>query len=202
MLSKSLPKEAKNPIIKVNMQNNKLSTSEDQKGGNYIKNVVRKLEQQQHYKTINFVGHSMGNLEIVNYIRDNVHNSQLPRVNHYVAIAGCFDGSMKSSVGKTVKVNSKTGKPNKMTDQYKRLLPLRKTFPTNAAVLNIYGNVKDGSKSDEVCPVNSAKSLKYLVGKRAKSYKELGLSGKQAQHSHLHHNKTVNRALIRFIWNK
>lgn len=54
-----------------------------------------------------------------------------------------------------------------MDSAYRELLGLRQTFPKNTAVLNIYGDVGDGSHSDEDVPVNSAKSLKYLVSDRA-----------------------------------
>lgn len=46
----------------------------------------------------------------------------------------------------------------------------------------------------------SAKSLKYLINGRAKSYQELMIRGRGGQHSALHNNSQVNKALIRFIW--
>lgn len=101
-----------------------------------------------------------------------------------------------------VTINPKTGEPSKMDSAYRELLSLRKTFPTKTAVLNIYGDVNDGSHSDEDVPVNSAKSLKYLVAGRAKSYREVEIHGKEAQHSKLHNNPQVNQLLINFLWKK
>lgn len=86
-----------------------------------------------------------------------------------------------------------------MDSSYKELLNLRQTFPRNTAVLNIYSDIGDGSHSDEDVPVNSAKSLKYLVAGRAKSYHEVEIHGKKAQHSSLHNNSQVNRLLINFL---
>ena len=95
---------------------------------------------------------------------------------------------------------NKQGKPKVMTSSFKGLLPIRHKYPRSARVLNIYGNYGDGSDGDVY--VNSAKTLKYLVSGRAKSYQERLITGKQAQHSRLHENKQVDRILIKFLWNK
>lgn len=199
---------AVNPIVEVNLEDNKLSAYHDDymkgyhRGGEYVKNVVLALEKQHHYQEVNFVGHSMGNLEIINYINDNVNNKKLPKVAHLVAIAGHYNGLVGQSNTANATVNARTGEPDKMDSSYRELLGLRQDFPRNTAVLNIYGDVGDGSHSDEDVPVNSAKSLKYLVGERAKSYQEIEIRGKSAQHSKLHDNAQVNRELIKFLWEK
>jgi uncharacterized alpha/beta hydrolase family protein len=202
----SIPKGAVNPIVEVNLADNKLSGYENNyvqgyhHGATYVKNVVLALERQHHYSSINLVGHSMGNLEIINYINDNRGNKKLPKVNHLVAIAGHYNG-LFGDQGATGPV-AKNGKPKHMTATYRPLLPLHKTFPTNTRVLNIYGNKEDGSHSDGAVPVNSAKSLKYLVT-RAKSYRQVEIKGPKAQHSQLHNNnKQVNNLLINFLWKK
>lgn len=206
--SRTIPAKAINPIIEVNLEDNKLSlyrndyTQGYHHGGGYVKNVVLALEKQHHYRQINLVGHSMGNLEIINYINDNVNNKRLPQVAHLVAIAGHYNGLVGQSNLQNTKLNPQTGEPAKMDPSYRELLGLRQDFPTNTAVLNIYGDVGDGSHSDEDVPVNSAKSLKYLVGNRAKSYREVEIHGKAAQHSRLHNNNQVNHELIKFLWEK
>lgn len=167
--NRQIPANSVNPIVEVNLEDNKLSAYQDDymkgyhRGGEYVKNVVVALEKQHHYKKINLVGQS------------NTANAT---------------------------VNSQTGEPDKMDSSYRELLGLRQDFPRNTAVLNIYGDVGDGSHSDEDVPVNSAKSLKYLVGERAKSYREIEIHGKNAQHSKLHDNAQVNRELIKFLWEK
>ncbi|WP_426423180.1 alpha/beta hydrolase [Pediococcus acidilactici] len=206
----SIPADAINPIVEVNLADNKLTANNDHedyvsgyhRGGEYIKQVVVALEKQHHYHSINLVGHSMGNLEIINYLNDNLHNAKLPQVAHLVAIAGHYNGLMGEKKSEQVTVNQATGKPSWMAPAYRELLNLRKNFPISTAVLNIYGDLDDGSHSDEAVPVNSAKSLKYLVSSRAKSYTELEIHGKNAQHSKLHNNARVNRALIKFLWQK
>ena len=46
----------------------------------------------------------------------------------------------------------------------------------------------------------SAQSYKYLINGRAKSYREVEIKGKNAQHSKLHENKEVDQLLIDFLW--
>lgn len=205
--NKKIPAKAVNPIVEVNLEDNKLADYQAdyvkgyRHGGTYVKNVVLALERQHYYKAINLVGHSMGNLEIINYINDNAHNRKLPQVNHLVAIAGHYNG-IAGEPHSDSPVN-KQGKPHYETDTYRPLLTLRKSFPRQTRVLNIFGNKQDGSNSDGAVPVNSAKSLKYLVKDRAKSYQEVELKGANAQHSRLHENNPqVNRLLIQFLWGK
>ena len=143
----------------------------------------------------------MGNLEIINYINDNINNSQLPKINHLVAIAGHYNGLMGQEKAEKATINQ-DGKPSWEDANYKQLLKLKKTFPTNTRVLNIYGDLQDGTHSDQDVPVKSAKSLKYLVAGRAKSYQELEIKGRMGQHSRLHNNNQVNQALIKFLWMK
>ena len=172
-------------------------------GGTYVRNVVQALQKQHHYRQINLVGHSMGNLEIINYINYNYDNANLPKVAHLVAIAGHYNGLVGQRSSERATINRKTGEPSSMDPSYRELLGLRQHFPTGTAVLNIYGNLDDGSNSDSDVPVTSAQSLKYLVGNRAKSYQEIELHGKSAQHSRLHNNNhQVDQALIKFLWEK
>lgn len=204
--NRDIPANAVNPIVEVNLEDNKLANYQDDytqgyhHGGTYVKNVVRALQKQHNYKQINLVGHSMGNLEIINYINDNINDKKLPKVAHLVAIAGHYNGLVGESDAENAKVNTQTGEPDKKDSAYRELLGLRQDFPRNTAVLNIYGDT--GKQSDGSVPVNSAKSLKYLVADRAKSYKEVEIKGKNAQHSKLHNNSQVNRELIKFLWEK
>ena len=67
-------------------------------------------------------------------------------------------------------------------------------------VLNIYGDRDDGSHSDGSVSNTSSQSLRYLISDRTKSYKELKITGKDAQHSKLHENKVVDQALNTFLF--
>ncbi|AHA97017.1 alpha/beta hydrolase [Lactobacillus johnsonii] len=185
----------KNPIIKVNLEDNQSGKT------SYVKDVITAISNKYHYAKINLVGHSMGNLQIANYINENYDNKKLPKINKVVSIAGHYDGYLGEEAGQKAKIqNKKTGEPDIYSDGFKQLLPLRKHYPRQIEVLNIYGNKEDGSNSDGSVSVASAQSYKYLINGRAKSYREVEIKGKNAQHSKLHENKEVDKLLIDFLW--
>ncbi|WP_076460229.1 alpha/beta hydrolase [Limosilactobacillus caccae] len=205
--SRQLPAKAVNPIVEVNLEDNKLAgygkhgdyVAGYHHGGTYVKDVIVALQRQYSCSTVNLVGHSMGNLEIINYVKDNYDNNKLPQISHLVALAGHYNGLVGQPQAEQVRLSS-GGKPDWMDPTYQELLSLRKTFPRETKVLNIYGDLGDGSHSDGDVPVNSAKALKYLLAGRAKSYREVEITGKDAQHSKLHNNSQVNHELINFLW--
>ena len=196
----AIPKGTKNPLVEVNFDNNKMGNYK--KAGEWAKNVVVLLQKHFKFSSVNFVGHSMGNMAINYYIMDYAGKKGLPKVNKVVDIAGHFNGilGMNDEPNK-MKLNA-SGKPNKMDKDYKQLLKLRKVYPTKTSVLNIYGDKGDGTHSDGRVSNASSKSLEYLVSDRAKSYQEKKITGKMAQHSKLHENKQVDKLLINFLWKK
>ncbi|QFQ68618.1 alpha/beta hydrolase [Lactobacillus kefiranofaciens subsp. kefiranofaciens] len=159
------------------------------------------VRNKYHYSKINIVAHSMGNLEVASYIKLNAGKKNFPQIDHLVAMAGHYDGIIGMNDKRhQLKIDKKTGKPSIMRPEYRNLLSLRKIFPKNTKVLNIYGNLEDGTNSDGDVSNASAQSLKYLINGRAKSYRQLMIRGKGGQHSKLYNNAQVNRALVNFLW--
>lgn len=204
---KTISANAKNPIIEVNLLNNKsiFPDETDQaraliKSSNYIKDVIVALQKNYHFNKINLVGHSMGNLQIAYYLKNNATNSKMPQLNKQVSIAGHYNGYLGEPGAPKHTILTKNGRPEKMDTGYKGLLPLRRTFPKNARVLNIYGNTGNGT--DGSVDNNSSRSYRYLVSERARSYQEDEFDGRNAQHSKLHENIQVARLLVKFLWAK
>ncbi|WP_261811017.1 alpha/beta hydrolase [Levilactobacillus humaensis] len=185
------------PIVEVGFEDNHNASS--QQWGQWAKATVVKLQRTYHTKKFNVVGHSMGNMAIMYYLRDN--NSSLPKLQKQVDIAGHFNGILGMNDEPNRMKLQANGKPEKMQTDYKRLLGLRKTYPKQIAVLNIYGDKNDGSHSDGSVSNASSKSLRYLVSSRAKSYQERKIVGPNAQHSKLHDNVKVDKLLISFLRN-
>ena len=201
----TIKKRAKNPVVEVNLQNNKsiFAGTNNQiaamnKSSNYIKDVINALQKRYRFNCINLVGHSMGNLQIAYYLRNNATNSHMPNLNKQVSIAGHYNGYIGEQGAPNKTVLNRAGKPQKMSAGYRGLLSLRKKFPQNTDVLNIYGDMGSGSDGDVT--VNSARSYRYLVSKRARSYQEKEIRGSRAQHSKLHENTKVDRLLVNFLW--
>lgn len=199
----SLKKNARNPIIEVNFLNNNVWAHPRKSwpiNGNYAYDVVAATQRKWHIKTMNLVGHSLGNIAIMYLLLDHSHQ-HLPQLKKQVAIAGFFNGAIGFGYRKNTKVAA-NGRPSHEEWDFKEMKKLKKFYPKNAEVLNIYGNIEDGSHSDGEIPVNSAKTLKYIVLPRASYYRGKEFYGPSARHSRLHHNPAVNRVLFNFLWRK
>lgn len=203
-------KHATNPIIEVNLADNKTPEGTEKaarvrqlyhQSGHYIKDVVLALKTKYKVRSINLVGHSMGNLLNSYYILDNVADYSLPVIKHQVVIAGHYDGikamqpySLKSKL-------NRQGRPSVITPEYAGLLKLRQKFPKSTKVLNIYGDIGDRYHSDGQVTTTSAKSYRYLAH-RAASYSEYKVTGNGARHSQLHENGNADAKIIEFLWGK
>lgn len=194
----NLPKNAKDPLVEINFENNKNVNAMME--AQYLKAAVELLQTKYKFKKLNFVGHSMGNSAILYYLRDNAADRDLPKLNKQVALA-VFPNGLVDEMPKDVMLD-KTGRPSVTAGDFENFLSLKTTYPKDAQVLNIYGNVLDGSNSDGPVPVKSAQTLRYLVCPRAKSYQEKAIRGKMGQHSKLHDNAQVDRLLLKFLWGK
>lgn len=198
-LSGVIDKKAKHPLVEVNYENNR-NTNYHQ-DGQWLKNVLVALQKQYKIQEFNAVGHSMGNMSIVFYVLDHSSNDKLPKLAKQVNIAGHFNGILGRDDKANQMVLDSQGKPQKMNATYQELLKLRTSYPKNqVSVLNIFGDKNDGSHSDGSVSNASSQSLRYLISARTKSYKELKITGKDAQHSKLHENKAVDQALNAFLF--
>lgn len=197
----SIDKHAKNPIIKIEFENNQ--NSDFNENARWIKNVLSQLKSQYDVNKFNFVAHSMGNMTFAYYLKNYGDDKQLPQLQKEVNIAGTFNGVLNLNE-KINEINvDRNGKPSKMNNDFKNLLSLKDIYKNKGIdVLNIYGDVQDGTHSDGRVSNSSSKSLKYLLGDSPKSYKESKFTGKTAQHSQLHENKDVANVIIHFLWNK
>lgn len=198
------PKNAKNPICEVNYENNR--QLDFNKHGDCATNVVKALQKKYGIKKINMVGHSLGNISIIYYMLQNGNKKNMPQIQKQVDIAGHFAGldfdGIPSSIKqpKGMKLNS-NGKPNRMNSTYKQMTEVRSIYAKkHVKVLNIIGDIGNGS--DGRVDNKSSLSLQYLVRGGNSTYRILKINGKNAQHSKLHENVQVDKALIKFLWNK
>ncbi|MDE7049716.1 MAG: alpha/beta hydrolase [Lactobacillus sp.] len=197
-------KGAKNPICEVNYENNRQLNFN--KHGEYATNVVKALQKKYGIKKINMVGHSLGNISIIYYMLQNGDKKHMPQIQKQVDIAGHFAGLTFDGIPKSIKQPkgmklSSNGKPNKMNPTYKQMTKVRSLYnKKHVKVLNIIGDL--GNRSDGRVDNISSLSLQYLIGSGHSTYRVLKVDGRYAQHSKLHENAEVDRALIKFLWNK
>lgn len=196
-----ISKNAVNPIVKIELENNKQGYLD--KNAAWFKNVLTKLQSEYKFDKFNFVGHSMGNLTFAQYMMTYGNNKSLPQLNKQVNIAGTFNGVLNMNEDVNEISVDKDGKPSRMNQPYQQLRVLKDIYKEkDIEVLNIYGDLKDGTHSDGRVSNSSSKSLKYLLGNSPKSYRESKYEGESAQHSQLHENENVANELIDFLWKK
>lgn len=200
-LKGKLETDTTNPIVKIELVNNKQGDLDE--NAKWFKNVLTKLQSEYDINKFNFVGHSMGNLSFAQYMLMYGGDPSLPQLNKQVNIAGTYNGvlNMNEEVNEiSVDVN---GKPSRMNPPYQELQQLEDIYNgKNIDVLNIFGDLEDGTHSDGRVSNSSSKSLNYLLGDSPESYKESKYKGESAQHSQLHENKEVASELIAFLWRK
>ncbi|MTV83046.1 alpha/beta hydrolase [Lactobacillus sp. CRM56-3] len=211
-----LTQREKNPIVEVVFKNNRAGEVQD---AMWLKSIMAALRAKYHVTAYNAVGHSMGAYAWVYYnLMVGNDAKQYPELKKAVLIAGPYDGIINNH-----KLNQPTefplnklwddrpnanrllpnGKPKIIHPEYRLLYRMRARFPKQARVLNIYGNLENGTHSDGVISIPSARSLAYLISGRVQEYRDYQVKGPNAQHSRLHqHNFFVDRALINFLWKK
>ncbi|MEY8662187.1 alpha/beta hydrolase [Ligilactobacillus faecis] len=200
-LSGVLPQNAYNPLVEVDFSDNK--QTDQHKNGKYLKNVLVKLQKTYGFKKFNVVAHSMGNMAVAYYMLDNASDKSLPKLQKQVDLAGHYNGILGLNDEPKTYALQENGLPYDQTETYKELLALKEKYPkAQVQVLNIYGDLDDGSNSDGRVNNDSSKALAALLKERARSYQELEIKGEKGQHSKLHESAKVDRAIIDFIWKK
>lgn len=190
-------KSAAPDIVEVNFDNNRDSNYEDQ--ATWVFNVITTLQKDYKINKMNIVAHSMGNMAVMYYILHHGQDKKLPQMQKFFAIAGTYNGAMGWNEPDNYTVDAKTGQPSEENDRFKVLLPLRKTFPKQIEVMNVYGDTT-GKGDDTMVTNKSCQTMRYLLNGRAKSYKEYKVTGDLARHEKLHENPEINKALNKFLF--
>lgn len=198
-IQNAISKQAKNPIVKVGYLDNE--NTDYHTDAKYAYAAIMAVQKQYHYKKMNLVGHSMGNMSIMYLLMDYGKRKSLPKLEKQVDIAGHFNGIIAYDKTSYTTLDH-DGKLKQMNDIYKELLKMKSLYPKGVSILNIYGNLNDGSNSDGIVSNVSSRSLKYLLAPHANSYTEKEILGKMGQHSKLHENEQVDQVLIKFLWNR
>lgn len=68
------------------------------------------------------------------------------------------------------------------------------------SVLNIYGDLEDGTESDGIIMTEDARALRDIVAHKVASYDEVEITGLGGQHTLLHENGEVDETVSLFLW--
>lgn len=198
-------KRVAHPLVKVVFKNN-TETNFDKQAA-WLRSVSHQLYMRYGVRHMNFVAHSMGNLGFMTYAERWGNDPDVPKISAYVAIAGHYNGILTRSGHETnpwgdVPHRTKlaaNGFPTPENPTFKPLAARRQYFPKHVRVLNIYGDLKNGTDSDGRVANNSSRSLKYLVALSHAQYQTKQFTGANAQHSKLRENPQVAEAVDAFL---
>ncbi|WP_461213073.1 alpha/beta hydrolase [Lacticaseibacillus sp. GG6-2] len=183
---------AKHPLVQVVYQD----SLDNQQFTHWLLQVYAMLHQRYHVQRVNAVGHSDGGTAVI----EAAMQHPAVKMNKLVAIAAPFTSGFVPDGTTIAGKYAKNGKPLVASAKYRQMAREAKNFHAKA-VLDLYGDLGDGSHSDGVVDVNAASSLKYLLRDWHGDYQEREVKGKGAQHSQLHeNNKTVDTALRHFLF--
>jgi len=197
-LSGQWKKGTRNPIIQVVFKNN-LAQYDQQ--STWLAAVITAVKAQQSFKTYNIVAHSAGCVASVNMLM-TTQAKGFPKIHKLVTIAGPFDGVVGEDDVANQNSFLSSGQPKYAHAAYELLVAKRTNFPKGVHLLNIVGNLDNGSNEDGFVTNVSARSIKYLLRGRQVHYTEKDFYGKKAQHSQLHENPKVALAVDRYLWHR
>lgn len=165
----------------------------------WLYNVLATLNSRYDVRQVNLVAHSLGNTAVLFYLLRWGRDAHLPQVAKWVSIAGNFDGIAGMHLQPQHNHLNANGRPHLLAPAFRQAMLWRDRFPA-VAILNIYGNLADGSASDGRILNASSRALGFLVAGHAASYTERRFSGPAAQHSRLRENPQVATAANDFLW--
>ena len=195
--------KVKHPLVQVNFLNNSASTTTN---AHWLNKAMTYLYQKQGVRKVNYVAHSAGNVAVYQALAAG--QAHTPKAQKFVILAGPFDGviSLNDQANKN-KVNAKNHyKPsimypaNSYYPSYQQLMQLGTSFPKNVKVLNIYGNLGDGSNSDGLVSNASALSVNYLLRHQKTPVKNKCFKDSKATHSGLHKSTKIDNWIANFLW--
>lgn len=165
----------------------------------YLKMAYKFLFNKYHFTTFHGVGHSLGAPSLIRTEMLTSRKKNFPHLDKVVLIAGPFDGV--TYLGDLPNVNTLTrkGRPLLMNASYTSMLMRRRRFNRNIKVMNIYGNIEDGTDTDQFISVISAKSIRYILAPIVAIFHELEVRGPAAEHSQLHDNPLVVGIINHFL---
>lgn len=167
----------------------------------WIDKVMRYLYKQKVYR-VNLVSHSMGGVSSLRYLLEYA-GGQTPITERFVTIAAPFNDLEIAEDTEEIFAYELTEKgPSGETPIYQYFDQAMGKLPKELRVLDVAGDLKDGTESDGSVSTHSAFALRLLFQKHAKSYQEFTVTGKSGGHSAITKSTELEKKIIDFIWKK
>lgn len=191
------------PLIQINFVNRNASIPQD---NIWLAKALHYIKVKDGVKRYYAVGHSAGCVTLLQ--TEMLYRKKLPIMEKFVSVAGCYNGSIgENDKPNAVKLNDQYRPDhwypiNSQYPAYKTLVHEAKYFPTDVEVLNIYGDVGDGSHSDGRVATQSALSLDYILRHQLMKVKNVRFTGPQYFHRGLRNSPDVYQCIGTFLWHQ
>lgn len=164
----------------------------------WIKAALIYLKTTYQIDEVNLVGHSMGGVSSFRYLVAYGNETTQPMVRKFVTIGAPFNDFATGNENQTLDELKQNG-PLVLSERYSEFSAAMQQYPVTTEMLNIVGDIEDGSKSDGTVSLNSGLSIGYLMQLNKLDYHEEIITGDQAHHSQLHENLRVDKLIGDFL---
>lgn len=187
--------QGKNPMIQVLFADNQMDELQQSLA---ILTVMEYLDSIGVEK-VNFVAHSMGGVSVLRYLVE-YYNRIVPETVSFVSIAAPFNDLEVSEDTEEIFAYELTeAGPEDEAPIYEYFDEKMQHLSPDLRVLNIAGDLEDGTDSDGSVSFHSSFALDFLLEEDV-DYTPLLIKGEAAGHSALHENSQVDKAIKDFLW--
>lgn len=193
--------EIDHPLIQINFVNRNASIPQDNV---WLTEALHYIKTVDGVRRFDAVGHSAGCVTLLQ--TEMLHRKDLPIMEKFVSIAGTYNGLLgENDYPHAVKLNSyyRPDHAYLRDYQYPAFNALVKEgcyFPKDIQVLNIYGDVNDGTDSDGTVTTQSALSLNYILRRQILKIRNVKCTGVEFKHSGLRKSPLVYQQIGQFLW--
>lgn len=171
----------KEPFIVVGFENNKDGYNNIKKQAKMFSKAFNQLKQAYNFNNFKGIGHSNGGL-IYTYYLEHYFNERQIQIKRLMTIGTPYNFAEPTS---------------RKTEMLKDFIKYRKKLPSNLIMYSIAGS--ENYVEDGLVPVSSVLAGKYIYQGIVKSYTQITVTGKLAQHSALPQNSEVLDLIQRYI---
>lgn len=188
-----LSKKKDNPSIQVLFTANK---DNEWNQTEWIYGVLKYLKQQG-VDQVNLVGHSMGGVSSLRYLTTYGQPNDAPTIRKFISIGAPFNDFTESAESiDDVLANGPAVEASRYTDYSNGI----ENVPSKLPILLLAGKLNADTATDGTVPLNSALATYSLLKAHGNPIKYQIFTGPNAQHSQLHENLEVDKAVANFLW--
>lgn len=188
-----------NPIIQVFFDSNDESAEIQ---ADWLKNVMIFLHDKLEINVVNLIGHSMGGVTSLHYLTlIKSFQDKVPIVAKLITLGSPFKGDVAHTfISHIYKLDSTDKGVRNFDGNFNYFMENQRSLPRELKILNIYGDIENGTMSDSIVAIDSALALGEIVNGFVESYDEKKLTGLMSQHTLLHENPEADKVIIEFLW--